>query len=220
MNEATQTQTLEQTLNKTDLGHVIYENRKIFFAVIFAILVGAAGYVLWKQNRQTEALKNSVEVFNFQSKTWEEAKAGKILVTDLVKKFEGLDKDVQTSPLMIPVGLEMGKFLFEKNNLEEANSILSKLNSEHSVSAFFVSLQRSVVLEKMGKLEEAITILEKLAQQKEGLMPARVNLELGRLNLLKGEKGKAQTHLDFVINNYPNDEHAKIAKLYLSQMAQ
>ena len=220
MNEATQTQTLEQTLNKTDLGHVIYENRKIFFAVIFAILVGAAGYVLWKQNRQTEALKNSVEVFNFQSKTWEEAKAGKILVTDLVKKFEGLDKDVQTSPLMIPVGLEMGKFLFEKNNLEEANSILSKLNSEHSVSAFFVNLQRSVVLEKMGKLEEAITALEKLAQQKEGLMPARVNLELGRLNLLKGEKGKAQNHFDFVINNYPNDEHAKIAKLYLSQMAQ
>ncbi len=29
----TQTQTLEQTLNKTDFGHVLYENRKIFFGI-------------------------------------------------------------------------------------------------------------------------------------------------------------------------------------------
>ena len=50
MSEATQTQTLEQTLNKTDLGHVIYENRKIFFAILVAILVGATGFLLWKQS--------------------------------------------------------------------------------------------------------------------------------------------------------------------------
>jgi len=220
MSEATQTQTLEQTLNKTDLGHVIYENRKIFFSVIVAILIGAGGFVLWKQNRQSEALKNSVSVFNFQSKTWTETKAGKLPVSDLLKSFESLDKNVQSSPLMIPVGLEMAKFLFEKNSFAEADAILSKLNTDHQVAAFFVNLQRSVILEKMGKNDEAIILLEKLAQQKEGLMPARVNLELGRLNLLKGEKGKAQTHFDFVINNYPNDEHAKLAKLYLSQMAQ
>jgi predicted negative regulator of RcsB-dependent stress response len=220
MSEATQTQTLEQTLNKTDLGHVIYENRKIFFSVIIAIFIGAGGFVLWKQNRQSEALKNSVSVFNFQSKTWSEAKAGKLPVADLLKSFESLEKDVQSSPLMIPVGLEMAKFLFGKNNFAEADTILSKLNTDHQVAAFFVNLQRSVILEKMSKTDEAITLLEKLAQQKEGLMPARVNLELGRLNLLKGEKGKAQTHFDFVINNYPNDEHAKLAKLYLSQMAQ
>ena len=51
-------------------------------------------------------------------------------------------------------------------------------------------------------------------------MAARVNLELGRLNLLNGEKGKAQTHLEYVISTFPNDEEAKVAKLYLGKLAQ
>jgi peptidyl-tRNA hydrolase len=51
-------------------------------------------------------------------------------------------------------------------------------------------------------------------------MAARVNNELGRLNLAKGEKGKAQTHFEYVLNTFPNDEQAKLSKLYLGKLAQ
>jgi len=81
-------------------------------------------------------------------------------------------------------------------------------------------MQRVAVLEKMGKLDEAIAALEPLAKNKDVLMPARVSVELGRLYLAKGEKGKAQTQFDYVMNTFPNDEQAKLAKLYLSQLAQ
>lgn len=223
MSEATQPQdaTLEQTLNKTDLGHTIYENRKIFFALLLAVLIGATGYVLWKQARHSSAVEDSKEVFDFQTKVWTEAQAGKMTPADLVAAFTKLDKEVQTAPVMLPIVLEMGKFLYEKGNLEEANSILSVVSDSHKnqVALFFVSMQRAVVLEKMGKLDEAIALLEKLAQNKEVLMPAKVSVELGRLNLVKGEKAKAQTQFDYVINTFPNDEQAKLAKLYLSQLA-
>jgi predicted negative regulator of RcsB-dependent stress response len=220
MSEATQTQTLEQTLNKTDLGHIIYEKRNLFISLIVAILVAVLGYVFWNQSKETKALETSVQVFDFQEKTWKGAKEGKVSLPELVKTFDNLDQSVKSAPVMVPVGLEMGKFLAEKNALVEADSILSQLNTTHPISSFFVAMQRAVVLEKLNKIPEAIAVLEKVAQDKESLMAAKVNLELGRLNLANGDKGKAQTHFTYVESTYPNDEHAKLAKLYLAKLAQ
>ena len=222
MSEATQTQTLEQTLNKTDLGHVMYENRKIFFAILVAILVGATGFLLWKQSQKRAALEHSVKEFEFQSGIWADVKAGKTGVPELVKAFDGLDGAIQSAPIMIPVILDMGKFLYEKGSFQEAEAILSKVSNKvkHPVSAFFLSLQRAVILEKLGKIDEAIGVLEPLAQNKDGVMPVKTSLELGRLYLAKGEKGKAQTQFDYIVNTFPNDELAKMAKLYLQQLAQ
>lgn len=221
MSDATQTQTLEQTLNKTDFGHALFENRKLFFGLILAILVGVTGFVVWKQTKHSSALDSSVKVFEFQSGVWSDVKANKTGVPELVKAFEGLDENVRSAPVMLPVVMEMSKFLYEKGNFAEAEVILSKTGkSTNPVGAFFISMQRAVVLEKLGKLDEAIEVLGPLAQGKEALMPAKVSLELGRLHLMKGDKAKAQTQFDYVINTFPNDEQAKLAKLYLSQLAQ
>jgi predicted negative regulator of RcsB-dependent stress response len=220
MSNAAQTQTLEQSLNKTDFGHMIYENRKIFFALLIAIFVGISGYVLWKQSKKSQAEAVSFKVFDFQSKTWKGTKEGKVSEAELIKKFMELDSEVQKAPVMVPLALEMGKFLYDKGALNEAESILSKVNTDHFIAAYFVSSQRAVILEKLNKIPEAIAVLEKIAKDKEGYMAARVNLELGRLNLLNGEKGKAQTHLEYVISTFPNDEEAKVAKLYMAKLAQ
>ncbi len=220
MSDAAQTQTLEQTLNKTDLGHVIYENRNLFFGFVVLVLLSATGYSLWRQSQKTSALETSVKVFEFQSTVWSEVKAGKKTPEDLVKAFEGLDQSVQTAPVMIPMVLEMSKFLAEKGSYPAADSLLSKVSGSHPVAAFFIALQRTAILEKLGKTDEAIAILEPLAQGKEAFLPARTSLELGRLYLLKGEKAKAQTQFDFVINTYPNNEEAKLAKLYRQQLVQ
>lgn len=224
MSEATQTQeqTLEQTLNKTDFGHMMYENRKTFFGILIAILVGVLGYTIWKQSTQSAALETSVKVFDFQTASWTPAKEGKSSPQDLVKAFEALDPKIQTSPSMIPLVLEMGKFLYEKNLYAEADSVLSKAAAtKEPVGAFFISMQRAVILEKMGKTDDAISALEKIngdGKNKDLLMPAKVGVELGRLYLAKGEKGKAQTQFENVLSNYPNDSEAKLAKLYLGQI--
>jgi predicted negative regulator of RcsB-dependent stress response len=220
MSDVTQNPTLEQTLDRTDFGHFIYENRKAFMAAIIAVLVVITGYVLFKQSQKSAAQAVSVKVFEFRTKTWDGAKEGKVAPAELVKVFLALDKDVQASPVMVPVALEMGKFLTEKNALAEAESVLSKVSTAHPVAAFFVDMQRAVILEKAGRVPEAIAVLESLAKDKEVLMSAKVNLELGRLNLANGEKAKAQTHFDYVINTFPNDESAKLAKLYMAKLAQ
>lgn len=221
MSEATGTQTLEETLNKTDFGHVIYENRKIFLALILAILVGATGYLVWKQTKEASALNTSVQVFEFQSGIWADVKAGKTGIPELATAFDKLDSSVKSAPVMLPIVLEMSQFLVEKGSLAEAELILSQYASttQNSISAFFVNMQRAVVLEKLGKVSEAITAMEKVAQNKDTLVPGRVYLELGRLYKVNGDKAKAQTQFDYVVNNYPNEAEAKMAKLYLAELA-
>jgi hypothetical protein len=36
--------------------------------------------------------------------------------------------------------------------------------------------------------------------------------------MAKGEKAKAQTQLDYIMATYPNDEYAKLTKLYLQNL--
>ncbi len=223
MSEATQTQsqtpTLEQTLDRTDFGHFMYENRKAFLALLVAVLVSVVGYSVWKESKRSAAMEDSFKAFEFQSKSWTLAKEGKMTPEELVKTFEGLDPKIQASPILVPTILEMSKFFYEKGLSKEADAVLSKASDvKEPVSAFFVNLQRSVILEKMGNVEGAITALEKINTSKDSFLPAKVSVELGRLYLLKGDKGKAQTQFENVVSSYPNDSEAKIAKLYLSQL--
>ena len=220
MSDATQTQTLEQTLNKTDLGHYLYEYRKLFFGLIIAILVGVTGFVSWKESQKSNALNTSVKVFEFQNTQWKEAQEGKLSVQELAARFDKLPAEVQSAPVMVPVGLEMGKFLFDKGAHADAEAVLSKLNTTHPISAFFIGLQRIAVLEKLEKTDEAIAVLEKLTKMKDAIMAARIHMELGRLYLVKGDKNQARNQFDVILSTYPNDESAKLAKLYLSQIGQ
>ena len=219
MSEVTQTQTLEQTFNKTDLGHLIFEYRKVMFSLIAAVLVGVMGFTLWKQSQKSQAEALSAKVFEFQSKTWSSVKEGKLAATELPKLFDALDQDVKNAPVMVPLALEMGKFLFDKGQLVEADMILSKLSSTQPIAQYFIATQRAVILEKLNKIPEAIATLEQAVKSKDALMAAKLNLELGRLNLLNGEKGKAQTHFEYVLSTFPNDELAKLAKLYMGKIS-
>lgn len=220
MSDTTQTPTLQQTLDRTDFGHFMYENRKAFFGALIAAVVCVLGFIAWKQSQEAASVERSVKVFEFQTKTWVEAKSGKITPQELLAKYNALPSEVLSSPVIIPVSLEMGKFLFEKGSFAEADAVLSKVDvSKNSLGKFFVGMQRYVILEKLGKTDEAIATLEGVLKLEEAFMKPLIAVELGRLYLTKGEKGKAQSQFDYVVATFPNDEHAKLSKLYLAQMA-
>lgn len=219
MSEATQTaDQIEKQLDKTDFGHFVYTYRKLLLSIFVAIVLGATGYLLWKQSKESSALKRADEVYSFASTSWAEAKSGKLAPDALVKNFESLPADIRKSPSMVPVVLEMGNFLAEKGLNKEANEILMNAEGLDELGNYFVGMQRVVVLERLGQDDEAISILEKLNSQKNLPLPQKVSLELGRFYMKKGDKAKAQTQFQDVISTYPNDDYAKIAKLYLIQL--
>lgn len=220
MSDVVETQTLEQSLNKTDLGHSIYEHRKLLLIALLALVLGTVGYTIWKQNHQASQQEAAVKVFEFQTKVWAEAKTSKISVDDLMKSYNELSDDVKSATLMLPVAMEMSKFLYDQNKLQDADYVLFPYNLSKisPITATFVAFQRSVILEAQGKADEAISLLKIVAQNKDALFKAKLFLEIGRLSLVKGDKTEAKTNFEYVINNYPNDEYAKLAKLYLAEI--
>lgn len=211
------TPTIEQSLNKTDLGHEIYEHRKYYIAGLILIVVAALGFSFWKQMATKNKEESSVKVFEFQTKVWSQVKTQKLTTDELIKGYRDLSADVKKSPVMLPLAFEMSKYLVEQNKLAEADEVLSafEVGQGSAITSTFVAFQRAVVLESLTKVDDAIALLEKVAQNKDSILKPKLYLEIGRLSLLKGDKVKAKTNFDYVIGNYPNDEYAKLAKLYL-----
>jgi len=215
----TQTQTLEETLNKTDLGHVFYENRRLFLGFIVLILLGALSWAGWSKYQESVAQERSLQVFTFQQKVWEEAKTGKMSPEEFMTKFKALNKDLKSSSLMAPLVLEMSKHFLDKGSLEASMLVLEDAvgAKTHPVFAYFIKSQKMVILEKNKDLKAALAIAQELKDTKDNIFPAKALLHLGRLHLLNGDKEKAKSEWQNLVATYPNDEEAKMAKIYLSE---
>lgn len=218
MSETTTSQELEATLNKTDLGHIVYEKRKLIMTLLGALLVIILGWVSMKSIRSGQATKGSEAVFHFQNDVWAQVKAGKMTTDEMMTKYEALDSGAKSSASMLPLALEVSKFLVEKNEAEKAEKFLAEVKPSNEIGQFFIVHQRAMLLEKLNKVGEAIGLVKGLKTKKEGIMPAHLELLLGRLYMVQGNSQEAKVTLEGVINNYPNDEEAKLAKLYLGEV--
>jgi predicted negative regulator of RcsB-dependent stress response len=209
---------MEETLNKTDLGHVLYEKRKLLVTVMIALFVAVIAWMSVSSIKTAQEKKSSQLVFDFQNETWSKAKAGTLSVDELMTKFKALDEVAKSSAAMLPLSLEMSKFLVEKDAHQQALSLLEEVNPSHELSKFFIVHQRAVLLEKVGKIDEAIKVITDAKKSNELLMPAHIELELGRLYLVKKDFTQAKSIFEEIINKYGNDEEAKTAKLYLGEI--
>lgn len=218
MSETTPSQSLEETLNKTDLGHVIYEKRYLIGAILVAILVGVIGWMSVTKYKASQELKGSELVFNFQNETWEKVKAGQLSTDELISRFSSLDDIAKSSASMISLALEMSKFLAEKGEADKAINLLRGLKAPNDLSKFFVAHQKAVLLETAGKVDEAIAVIEDVKKTKDLLMPAHLELFLGRLYLVKRDLNQAKSIFQSIIDTYPHEEEAKLAKLYLGEI--
>ena len=218
MSETTTSQELEATLNKTDLGHIVYEKRKVIMALLGALLVIILGWVSMKSIRSSQETKGSEAVFHFQNDVWAQVKAGKMTTDEMMTKYETLDSGAKSSASMLPLALEVSKFLVEKNEVEKADKFLAEVKPSNEIGQFFIVHQRAMLLEKLNKTGDAIELVKGLKTKKEGIMPAHLELLLGRLYMVQGNSQEAKATLEGVINNYPNDEEAKLAKLYLGEV--
>ena len=63
--------TLEETLNKTDFGHWLYENRKPLFIVLALIFLSASGYGVLLKYQQSRNKDIAAQVFDFRQTTRE-----------------------------------------------------------------------------------------------------------------------------------------------------
>ena len=215
--------TLEQSLNKTDMGHWLYEHRKSFLAAVAVVLVGTIGYVGWKQQQKNEMNRLSEQVAKFETTTLADLKAKKIPAADFATKFKALDNKLQTTPSMVPVAVDSAATLRAMDESKLAQDILKPMVSDNGLKAssaayMFVALNYAALAETNGETDEAIRVLETYVSSGHKVFLTKAHLDLGRLYLLKKDNDRAKKNLDFIVNDHPNDELAKLARLYLQRL--
>jgi len=225
MSETTATQapeaTLQQTLDKTDFGHWMFEHRKSFIAAVIVAFIGASGVLLYKQLQIKKAQEHSAAVHDFEVKVANELRAGKVTPADFQTKYQALPQEVKASPSMLPVALQSAIYLDEKGESAMALSVLNELTAAMGAkSPFYVTVAHTfaALAEKNGKPDEAIATLENYIAQGHKVMQTKAYLDLGRLYLAKNDTARAKKNFDYIVANHPNDELAKMARMYLQQM--
>jgi uncharacterized protein HemY len=214
------TQTLEATLNKTDMGHFILEHKKSFVAAVLVAFIGAAGYMFWKQSKQKAAEAQSAEVFNFASARVKDLKEGKITPEDFLTQFKSLSSALKSSPSLVPWMLNASHYLTTKDQSKISYDIISELYSYHQKGMMFLYLSHhlAALAEDQEKWAESYTVLDKVAKSGEKVLLTKTYLDLGRMALKKNDKADAKKYFEALIKDHPNDDMTKLAKLYLQQI--
>ena len=77
----------------------------------------------------------------------------------------------------------------------------------------------AALYEDMGKFNESYKVLQDMLKSPVKLLESKVYLDLGRIHLKRGEKEKAKTTFQYVIDNGKSgDDVVKMARLYMSNM--
>ena len=212
-----ETQTLEQTLNKTDFGHWVNENKKsilIAGAVVLAIIIGYSISDHMKSEQKIEMLNT---VHDVKTQVFTPYLEDKKSADDFLKALNTVDTKNIHANLVVALVESLNK-LDEKTELTMAHLNTSKTwfdkLSVNADTALFFGMRLAALFEDMKETKTSMMIYEKLMTRTSSLLKDQAIFHFARLNMLVGNKEVAKTNFDKVIADYKDSEFAKLAKIY------
>lgn len=216
-----ETQTLEQTLEKTDFGHVINENKKgiLIGAAVLVLLISA--YSIWNYQSNKSYENNLTQVYTFKSEVVDSFVAGKLTEADFLTKINSLPAHLKGQATLIPSLFKAIDKLTLAGKNKEAVAILEGWTGEFnkgSYNFFFIAMKLAPMYENAGEVDKAIALTQKLIASNIEVSKAQNYLNLGRLYMQKNDNAKAKESFDFILKNHDKSQAAKLAKLYLQSL--
>ena len=222
---AEETQTLEQTLEKTDLGHFVNTNKNAILAAAAVLLASIAGFSMYKYNADKSYQEHLSAVYKFQSTNitpFLELKEIKTQDIDkVISDLKNAPVEVVKNPNFLSVLFDVTRKLEQEKNATQLIPVYEAVIKNYrpkEYAYFFLALKLAVLYEDNGKIDETITLLESIVSANHDILKSKVYLDLGRLYKQKGESDKARANFDYIIKNDKNSEYAKLAGLFLMQL--
>lgn len=211
---------LDDQLKQTEIGEWIAENKNLAISLVVIIVLAVIGWGVYQMQLESSNNEKAGVVFKFTESSLKQFNDKKIDAAALVAAHSKLHKDVSGFKGLFATDLLVADQLMAKGNNNEAKAVLEKTITlaEDAVQAYLVRARLAVVYEDLGEYKNAISVLEEVNNSQVKLMEAKTYLDLGRFYLAIGQKDKAKVNFEYVLNNMAQDEFAKLAKLYLSEM--
>lgn len=218
-----ETPNIDETLNKTDFGQVINENKKPIMIGFVLILVGIVAYSVFSHFQAKQHTVKLNKAFDIQATVFTPYLEGKTKTADFIKSLKEVNQSFVGEVTLVPAFLEA----LNKLNKEDKAALIAELAL---VEAWYKNLKTGTELQMLfglslvslyednKKYDEAIKVLEVLIASKNDVLKSKLYLDLGRIYLSKNDKTNAASNFQFIVDKYADSDEAPMAKLYLSEL--
>lgn len=203
----------------------IFKYKNGVIALILVLILGLIGYGIDNKRRESAEKKWNGLIYQYTIGPLKDFSEGKLEAQDLALQFENLIATIGSESYrgMAPALMNTVRALYEKEKYPKALELLKKKGKALAAKnnpylSYFLSSHLTMLYEDMGKDEEAILILERMASGQMVLMKDKIHLDLGRLYLKVKNTSKAKLNFQYVVDNSKQREFTKLANIYLTEL--
>lgn len=223
---AEETQTLEQTLENTGLGHFVNTNKDSILIAMGIALAAIIGISIYQNNlvKNEKMLQDKIYQFSETNVApYIDVKEGQTAISEdeVVKAFVEADSELLKNANFLPMLFDVTKKMEESKSAQKLIPVFEKVIANYKPNEYgflFLSLKLAVIYENNNDFEKAIKTLEGLLSANHDLVKSKVYLDLGRLYKKSGSKDKAKANFQYIIDNAKDADYVKLAELYLLQL--
>lgn len=199
-------------------------NKNVIIGVLVGVVVILAGVTLWSTMNNRAKPEVDAKIYQYETTALDKLTKNpqdKAAAAEALTAFKALQSAHQSYVGLFPALLETADKLVVAGDVAGATEILEKgMDSAHNSYAKFFLLSRLAALyEDANNTDKAIETLTKMTSNDAKVFEGKIYLDLGRLNLAKGNKEEAKKHFSYVVEKANQDaEFVKIAKIYLEDL--
>lgn len=211
---------IDEALGQTELGGWIAQNKTPVLSAVALIILGVFGYGIFNHFQTKKFNSYSSALYKVTSEKIGLYKDGKIQAQELVSAFNEAWKPAGSFEGAGPYVIEVTDALTSKQNYQEAYDILSDASKRLSnpTLSYFINIRAAALAEDLGKKDLAISHLKAIISGGVRYMEDKVYLDLGRLYREAGDKEKAKSSFQWVLDKGTETEFKKMARLYLEEL--
>lgn len=217
----TSSQNINQLIEQGDWAEVV-TRFKIPLVALFVIIVGSVvGWGFYNNKSNEMRAQMDDKLFQYDRDFLSPLSSKKVQAPAAIEAFEKLKAEVKNYQGVNALGIRLADVLEAQSFKEQARPIIEDVfkNSDSAYIRGLAGMRLATLLEDLGDLDGSEKVLLQLASEKVKLMEPKTYLDLGRIALLKGDQAKAREHFQYVLDNTQEQEFLRMARLYLSQLA-
>src|SRR5690606_36457080 len=165
MNESTQdfSKELNKTLESTELGHIINENKNIVIVSGIVVLLAIIAFSFYKYQQNDSLEAKLADTYAFQKEVVTPYVEDKMTETEFMQKFETLPTHILETEAFLPIALKVTHKMADAGKNADALNILKTYYgkiSSNTLAHYLLAVNYAAYLEDAGQGQEAISILE------------------------------------------------------------
>lgn len=199
-------------------------NKNVIIGVLALVVVILAGVALWSTMNNRAKPEIDAKIYQYETTVLEKLNKNpqdKAAAAEVLAAFKNLQSANKSYVGLFPALLVTADKLTLAGDTAGAIDLLENgMDSAHNSYAKFFLLSRLAALyEDANNTDKAIEALTKMTSNDAKVFEGKIYLDLGRLNLAKGNKEEAKKHFTHVVEKANQDaEFVKIAKIYLEDL--